>query len=180
MFRKQVATRLDHLMWGIGAAWLSHFYPKSWNRARSFKALIGLLILLVSKFVLPPLYGPHNLHALVFTSTVGALAVVLLLPFLANWKRGNGAVGKVITRISLISYSAYLLNLSVVILLIIVPQPWEQWIPSVGGATVAAVCSYWSLTLIFSVLLYKYFELPMTGLRDHKRVKRLFALPAHH
>ncbi len=180
LFRKQVATRLDHLMWGIGAAWLYYFYPKSWNRARGLKALLGLFLLLVSKFVLPLFYGGSpNLYALVFAPTVSALSVALLLPFLSAWKKEDGALAKALTRISLISYSVYLLNLSVVILIIIVPLPWQQWIPSAGGAALVSVCAFWAITLLLATLLYKYFELPMMKLRDHPRMKRLFAPPAN-
>ncbi len=176
-FRKQVSVRLDNLMWGVAAACIYRFHPGRWQRLRKLNAVAGLVLLLIVRYAMPRIFPGFSLYLLVFSSTINALAIVLLLPFLVNWKRSTGFLALIITRLSLISYSAYLLNLSVVILLLR-RLPWNQWLPASIAPWVAWIV-FWTLTITLSTLLYKYFELPMMKLRDHPRMKRLFAPPAN-
>ena len=68
------------------------------------------------------------------------------------------------THISLISYSMYLLNLAVISEVLYTNFP-----PRGIHTAWAEYCLYWSLVIILSTLLYKYFEKPVMDLRDRFR-----------
>jgi peptidoglycan/LPS O-acetylase OafA/YrhL len=94
-----------------------------------------------------------------------------LLPYLSDYKKGSGVLYKFITYISLISYSMYLLNLSVIQNWIINRIPWADLDLSKNFIllTTFKYGLYWFLVIFLSILLYKYFEIPMTRLRDKKK-----------
>jgi hypothetical protein len=58
-----------------------------------------------------PKYGEYSA---VWFPLIKSFVVLIMLPFLANWKKGFGKVTKFVTFFSLISYSMYLVNLNVV------------------------------------------------------------------
>lgn len=65
------------------------------------------------------------------------------------------------THISLISYSMYLLNLSVVAQVI-----QANFWPLEGWKALLMYLTYWSVVVFLSTLLYRYFEKPVMDLRD--------------
>jgi peptidoglycan/LPS O-acetylase OafA/YrhL len=105
----------------------------------------------------------------VFSFTLVSIATLFLLPFLSHIKTGKGFLFITITRISLISYSMYLVNLSLV-------KNWIidniDWTGIFNNGYLLVFCKYslfWLLTIFLSVVLYKYFELPVMNLRDKKK-----------
>lgn len=67
---------------------------------------------------------------------------------------------KSITYISLISYSLYLTNLSLISFRI--PNNNKDFFNLIG------FISFWTISFLLSTLIYKYFEIPTTKLRDKK------------
>ena len=66
----------------------------------------------------------------------------------------------------------YLLNLSVIQKWIINKIPWTYLSNNLILITTLKYGLYWFLVISFSILLYKYFEIPMTRLRDKKRLNK--------
>lgn len=175
-FRKQVFTRLDSLMYGVIGAYIAYHYKALWLKYKTPLLLIGLALLVIPKFLITN-YG--TLYFSVFSTSVNALATLFLLPYLNEVKAGRGSIYKTVTYISLISYSIYLINLSIV----------RRWIignidltdVNIYLAIIIKFALFWALTIVLSILLYKYFEIPTTRLRDKKKLNganRTFAKAA--
>jgi len=103
---------------------------------------------------------------------LNSIAIALTLPLLSNIKSAPKIILKPITYISLISYSMYLLHYSVVL-------QWLKHKVSTDFLTLIGVlvyiAVYFGLTLVLSYLLYRFFERPMTNLRDLEGIKRRFS-----
>ena len=89
-----------------------------------------------------------------------------MLPYLSNLKTGKGFMYKPITYISLISYSMYLLNFSIVREWIIKKIPWQEITNNENIIVTSNYSIYWILVISLSILIYKNFEIPMTALRE--------------
>jgi peptidoglycan/LPS O-acetylase OafA/YrhL len=171
-FRKQVITRLDSLMFGMIGAFLQYYYREYWLKYKKTLLCLGVLLFVINKFFIDPSISIGSLYNCVFSFSVTSFATLLLLPFLSDFKTyKNGFIQKSITTISLISYSMYLVNLSLVQLLILNHIPWDI-IPNryiMGGTRYLL---YWFLTISLSMTIYKYFEVPTMNLRDNKTIKK--------
>jgi peptidoglycan/LPS O-acetylase OafA/YrhL len=166
VFRKQVFTRLDSLMYGIIGAYSYYFKSSLWSRYKLQLLFLGIFLIIADR------YNIFNLDALgiygcVFSFSIVSIATLCLLPYLSNLKSGKGFIYKCITYISLISYSMYLINYVLVKFWIINVIDWS-YIESINGYLfiVARYFMYWFFTITISILIYKYFEVPMTKLRD--------------
>ena len=160
-FRSQVSTRLDSIMYGVYGALLSFYYEKNWLRYKNTLFIVGIIILLLQYFV----KLDSKLYLCVFSFSITSLATLFLLPFLSTYTTGKGFTYQIITYISLISYSMYLINMSLI----------EHWIIDnielTSLSTTGIFIKYflfWFLTVFLSLVLYKYYEVPMTKLRDLK------------
>lgn len=107
------------------------------------------------------------IYQCVFSFTTISIGSVLLLPFMSEYKKGNGVIYKVFTYISLISYSMYLLNFSFIQTYAI--SFVKRYISSMPFIL---FISYLAITIIGSILLYKYFEKPLMNLREKKLSKK--------
>ena len=167
-FRGQVITRLDSLMFGVLGAYLK-YYNSNWLKYKKTFLLIGLILLVLSKYIIKEMTDFNGLYNSVFSFTTFSIATLLLLPYLSDYKKENGFVYKWITIISLISYSMYLLHSTVI-------QSWIikkiiPWFIISNNRMVIKLLQYglyWILAISLSILLYKYFEIPMMKLRDKK------------
>ena len=88
---------------------------------------------------------------------------MLLLPKADALKSMKGWFGKVITKISVISYSMYLVNLALVAEVI-----GKHFPPTGQMDAFFKYIIYWVVVVVASILLYKYFEKPVMDLRDRK------------
>jgi peptidoglycan/LPS O-acetylase OafA/YrhL len=164
LFRKQVLTRLDSLMFGLIGAYMFYYHKEGWVRYKGVLLVLGIAIFLVMKYL-----DRYNLNGLgiyqcVLSFSLTSLATLMLLPFLSQVKSGSGVAYKAITYISLISYSMYLLHLSVIHDYIIASLNFTEWPVYIKIA--ARYLLYWTITIISSILLYKYFETPVMKLRE--------------
>ena len=166
-FRKQVSTRFDSLMFGILGAYLQFYHFKNWIKYKKTLLFLGIIVLLGCR-ILQKIIPPYSIYSCVFSFVMISTGVLLLLPYLSELKTGKGMPYKMITYISLISYSMYLLNYSVVKIWVI-DRVFNLFLPE--NTIIISFVKYglfWSLTFILSILLYKYFEIPTTNLRDKK------------
>jgi peptidoglycan/LPS O-acetylase OafA/YrhL len=164
--RKQVITRLDTPMFGIIGAYVAWYWKKVWFRFRYPLLIAGIGLLILHKYSYNwwqgwPFYYTYDC---VFSFSIAGLATLFLLPCLSEIKHGKGFWYKAITYTSIISYSMYLLNLSVIQHLIM-PEIVSK--PSYTGYIL-----FWILTYILSVIMYKYFEKPVMDLRQKLRSRK--------
>lgn len=163
-FRKQVFTRLDSIMFGVVGAYIAKYYYNFWIKYKLLFFMLGLALLLTNHFLTKE--NLNLLYKCVFTFTLNSIGTLFVLPYLSEVKTGKGFFYKAITYISIISYSMYLINYTLV----------KDWIIPMLDIDfnnfyfnlLIKYMLFWVLTIILSVLLYKYFEVPTTKLRDKK------------
>jgi len=137
LFRKQVITRLDGIMLFVGQ--------------RIYDYYVG---------------SAQGMYYSVFSFSIVAIATLFTLPFLSAYKQGKGLIIRWVTRISLISYSLYLINLSLVRIRLLSLFNWSAVHIPETKHWMADYLFFWLASIMLSILLYKYFEKPMTGLRE--------------
>jgi peptidoglycan/LPS O-acetylase OafA/YrhL len=169
LFRMQVITRLDSLMYGVLGALISYFRPAAWQLNKISKLAIGILILVINKIIDDFGHGEIFIfYHTVFYLSLNAIGTLLTLPFLSNYRSGKGLFFKVVTYISLVSYSMYLINLTPVQGFLL-PFLNNHLIRSFAGAAATRnidLLLYFPLTFFGSVYLYKFIEKPFMNLRD--------------
>lgn len=174
LYRKQVFTRLDSLMFGMIGAYFHFFHPDNWIKFRKTLFIFGLILFGITKtLAIFQVYPINGLYHCVFSFSVTSLATLFLLPFLSTLKHGKGQVFTFFTYISLISYSMYLVNLSIVHVWIIRNIDFQHLTDFAFFNYTIKYIFYWFLTITLSLLIYKYFEVPMMNLRDNPRIKKL-------
>lgn len=182
-YRGIVITRLDAISYGVLAAYAKHYFPARWTsrplRNRLF--VIGLLLtalmafsasVLVLQFYYESGLSPaYTFFKRTFYFPFIGLSMALLVPYMDGWRSATGlwarfGIGRAITHISLISYSMYLLNLTPIMLNIVERIPTTSW--TVGWLKVGL---FWILVLVLSTLLYRFFEKPVTEVREQLSAK---------
>ncbi len=166
MTRMVVVMRLDAIGFGVLMAYVSYYKPTHWKRmARSGLLLaVGLTLSYAGFLFVREGYNYVNSVTLtnVFFFTLTSIGVMLLLPTLSYWQPRSQLLVKIITHISLISYSMYLINHSLVIGLV------QRVIPADASQSVrfSAYLVYWISTIGVSTLIYQYIEVPFMRFRD--------------
>jgi peptidoglycan/LPS O-acetylase OafA/YrhL len=168
--RKQVLTRLDSIMYGFLGAWLYCYKPVAWNKRKNLLLIAGILILFGSRVISAQSIAYYK-YVYISAQSIGTLC---LLPKLNSIVKGKGILYRAFTFISIVSYSMYLLNYTIM-LKIVIPG-----IMRISGMNYeqnifhAAICYilFWGLTISFSWLLYRFYEKPMMNLREKLRLKK--------
>jgi peptidoglycan/LPS O-acetylase OafA/YrhL len=155
---KVVIYRIDSIALGLLAAFIKYWYPDTWFKSRNITFVVGVAL---SYYIRYAEWEPNAYNTKVFWTISQSIGCFLLLPKFDSMKRAPLGITKVVTHISLISYSMYLINLSLVAEImtshITVSTEHTNW---------GLYLTYWILVLGFSTLLYKYFEKPMMDLRE--------------
>ena len=169
LIRKQVITRLDSLMYGVLGAYLHFYHDGFWMKSRKFLLIVGLIFLLGDRFLVffrKELIESISFYYVVVSFSVTGVGTLFLLPYLSQIKQGSGVLFQFFTSISLISYSMYLVHLSLVLLCLIPLSESFLPLPESGGyLTLFEYSAFWLYTLTLSIFIYKYFEVPTTRLR---------------
>ncbi|TRZ74783.1 MAG: acyltransferase [Bacteroidetes bacterium] len=159
--QKVVIYRLDSIALGLLAAFIRRWHPVFWHRSRN----IGFIIGIVAGYIILYIHWPPDLFfTKVFRIFIESFCCFLLLPKFESIRKGSKIMVGFFTHISLISYSMYLLNLAVISEVLYVNFP-----PRGQHTAWALYGVYWIIVIIFSTLLYKYYEKPMMDLRDRIR-----------
>lgn len=161
----RVLPRLDALMFGVLGAYLMHYFPKIWNNNyKIWLFVIGFILLYVTK---RDHAMDYTLYDAVWSHSVKSVAVLLLLPFLSGWTLSPNPITRVITFISLISYSMYLVNWKVVLLIIMKNGIYQQYSGSwkLHENWWVDYILFWLITIVLSFLLYRLIETPFMNLR---------------
>jgi peptidoglycan/LPS O-acetylase OafA/YrhL len=164
--RMIVIMRLDSIGFGVLLAYLHHFYSQTWHRwERSrFLFIAGFVLFYLSFLIIER--GGLYFNSITLTNWLffpfTSICVMIFLPKLAVWSVRDGLFKDIVTFISKISYSMYLVNYSIVIQLI----ANDRWKNSLGEHRYVIYLFYWVFTIIISVSMYRYIEQPFLRLRD--------------
>lgn len=165
--RKQVSTRMDSLMYGVLGAYISVYFKNAWNEFSKPLLVLGLIILMAAKVYY---YNTESIWFLNYVQlSLMPIITLMLLPFLSGFRLGTGCISSSITFISLISYSMYLLN-HTVMLEIVMPRlsVVSGWCESTLGISRGGVSYslYWLCTILLSWVIYRFFEVKITICRE--------------
>jgi peptidoglycan/LPS O-acetylase OafA/YrhL len=165
-FRKVVLTRLDAIMFGVLFAWIKFYRILPWDKIRWPFFIGGLILMYFSMHIAKPF--PTSIFAKTIHFSLVGLGASMLLPLADQIKSFKGSFGKSVTHISLISYSMYLINLGIVAQVIEV-----NFKPDSVLSSAITYLIYWTVVVLLSTLLYKYFEKPAMDLRERttKKIK---------
>lgn len=190
-YRGIVVTRLDAISYGVLAAYVKHYFPARWMNERLRRRLftLGLVltglvafsasVIMLHVYVDTGLYSAYVFYKRTLYFLLIGLSMTLLMPYMDGWRTASGGwarfgIARAITHISLISYSMYLLNLTPIMMTVIERIPTTSL--TVGWLKVGL---FWMLVLGLSTLLFKYFEKPVTELRDRLSAKEPSQLTAN-
>lgn len=167
-FINSTFSRLDSISFGVFASFLSHYYYNHWIERKKSLLIIGILIFIIFKINIEN--STNNILINIFSYPLLSIATLFTLPYLSTFKL-HPEKFKIITKISLISYSIFLLNLTLIQHWIIHQIPWFKWIENHQLLIFTRYIIYWIFVFVASILLHKYYEVPLTNLRDKKNKK---------
>ncbi len=155
---KVVIYRLDGIAFGLLAAYIKFWHPTVWLKSKNTAFIAGIIL---SYLILYHVWEPNDFATKVYFISLQSLGCFLLLPKFDSIKTAPKLITKAVTHISLISYSMYLINLALVAEVIRDNFPAQN-------ATEAwfAYGIYWIFVIVISTVMYKYFEKPITNLRE--------------
>lgn len=171
-----VLYRIDAIYYGLLSAYIFQVKPKLWKKHASSLFLLGILLfmVLIISFSLFDIKIDNKAYLWnVFYLPICSISIAFTLPVFSQLRSSPKFIIKIITFISVISYSIYLLHYSIVLYSLKIIYPSE----SLHGLSLwIYTLFYWGITLLLSYLLYKYFEKPFTDLRDSPKLKKFFKI----
>jgi len=156
-FRKLVITRIDTIGFGVLAAFIKHYYLKIWRTWANYFFILGLLMLFILSFIN---YSVDTFYAKTYMFTLIPLSLILLLPKFDVVKTQGVILGKIVSYLSLISYSIYLTNL-------LISQLFAKYfeVTTVFQGRIKYFL-FWIFVILLSAALYQLYEKPLTNLRN--------------
>lgn len=167
-----VLYRLDAVYYGFIFAYLSIVNKEFFKRCRYAFACIGSLLFIA-------IYGgvififkteEYPLFWNVIYLPINSLTIGFFLPFLYYFKSFSTKITSWVTKISVYSYAMYLLHYTFILYVMQLIYPYEGL---KLYQKMICVLVYLSITYILSSIIYKYYEKPITNLRDKKFFKDL-------
>lgn len=168
-FRKIIILNIDSLVYGLIAAYLYTKQTDFWIKYKKsffYTGIIALVLIYFNPGNWRNFYPPLSVN-------IESLTIMCFLPFLSSYKTTNIKIlDAFFIFISLISYSMYLLNLSIIQGYVI---PIMNNLLGRNDYTLESVytsnyIAYWLFTIFGSYLLYNFFERPITNLRDKIKI----------
>ncbi len=162
-FRTIMPLRLDSIAFGVGFALLKYYHPGFFKKHRYLFFTTGiagtLFMLFVFYFGYLHQYGLQGGFFLkTFFFSFYSLFAAMLLPLCDAIKSSTNKIWqKIITHISLISYSLYLVHWVFVLLVNKYTASFSSW---------ERILMVWVASFVTASLQYKYFEKPMTDMRE--------------
>ncbi len=158
LYRKRVVMRLDSIVYGVLGAYLCFYHPVLWKRCRYPAFLAGIVLLFSLLYLRQP---PDSFFSKVWYFPLTSIACLLLLPLAYSIRTAKRRIGKVFTYLSKVSYAWYLVHLGLVAAVFdrhLAPfAPWPGLL---------LFLAYVLVSLGLATLVYRYYEKPMTDLRD--------------
>ncbi len=172
--RKVLIYRLDAVYWGF---LLRYFYNKYTDWIHSYDRLLlfgGLFIFIFLNILRVPLgisVEETPAFMVILYLAIHSVAIAMTIPYLVRVEIASKALIKFFVTLSVISYSLYLLHYTIILHSMKVIFPSEELR---GIALWAYTFLYWGITFLLSYLLYRFFEKPVTDLRDSPGVLKFF------
>lgn len=174
--RTIVPLRLDTLMVGVLAAYFHLYYPGKWVKYAKPCFIAGLIMLvpLSAWMHLDVIIAPGKAHFLSKTLLFNflSIAIALCMPYMSQIKTASSKwVGRVVTHISLVSYSLYLIHIIVIHIFLtgLYVSASKLNVPWINTTAVRYAGS-WIVCIIAASIMYRYFEKPFTNLRERFRL----------
>lgn len=166
---RQVLTRLDAIMFGVLGAFVSYYYPSFWKKGNYLIiSLIGFILMYGLK-----IFNDSHIseYSIVYLPAIKAIIVLLMLPYFSQLKANTSFFTRSVTFVSLVSYSMYLINRTIVIDICIKYGIHDNLLNkhSYNDNWILEYFLFWVLTLGISYLLYIFIEVPFMKLRDVKK-----------
>lgn len=172
--RKVVIYRIDSIYYGFIIAFFALYKSTFWSKYKYVMCFMGsILFIIMHAFIFIKGLTPNvkSLFFNVFYLPLLSVSIALFFPVFTHWKHNRSPFLKPITTISLLSYSIYLINYSIIVLTL-------QYFIEVATLSYLSkgivLVTFWITTFVLSYILYNYFEKPLIGLRDSYIVKRFF------
>lgn len=166
--QKVVIYRLDSLMYGVLGAYIFTYHNELWFKHKNLLFICAIIIALgLSIYV--RIRTKDYLFLSVYQYNIESIITFLSLPYFSSLKFTRFKYLKfVFTFIAIISYSMYLLNLTFIQGVIMPKLLPVLHLSHQGGFLSVSIIYflYWVLVVSTSYYLYKYFEFPLTKLRD--------------
>ncbi len=157
-FRKTVLMRFDMLMFGILAAYFRYKFEGLWKKWKVLLFICGVILMVITVN-----YFFEEWYIYLYISLMG-ISLMLMLPLAESLKKIPEWINSPFRFISVISYSMYLLNYSILLLNV------KKWFTlSDLSESITAFVLYWLMLFTLSFLLYRLFEKPMMDLRERKK-----------
>jgi peptidoglycan/LPS O-acetylase OafA/YrhL len=156
--KKSVLTRLDSIGYGLLAAWTAFYYRDFFRKYK----IHFLILAIVFQYVMANYnFNNNTFYLKVMYFSLMPMTAMFFLPIGHSIKQGSGYIAKMVTHISKISYSMYLVNLAIVAEVINCNFPKT----SVNDGILKYVL-YWAIVIVLSSIIYRFFEKPMMNLRN--------------
>lgn len=171
----QVINRLDSLMYGVLGAYISYYYHQYWVKSKESFFIAGLVVwglVLINDIFVFPIFEKETYYIFIHNVFYGSaipIIVFLFLPQMSSIKTGKGFLYKSITYISLISYSLYLVNYTLVKYFFVGEILEGRLAVNLSnGMHIFLICT---ISLLLATLMYLYLEKPCMDIR--KKIKFL-------
>lgn len=159
VFWKMMPFRPDSIAIGVLLAITYYYHEDFWDKNKNKLLIIGALLFLIASIYLYFDFKDNNNSGIltkIFFFSALSMSIAAMFPRIHSMKRiKNDFLAKIITHISLISYSIYLINHTVIAAASTLP---------LNGVILVII----SLATIFiiSTAQYRFFEKPMTKIRE--------------
>lgn len=163
-----VIYRIDAILIGFLMFWISYNYKVFWEKHKKLFFLIGCALMgfiFLGIGTLRILIDTNPYFWNIFYLPLNSICFAMFLPVLSQWKTSKSIYVKPVQFISLISYSIYLIHYCIIM------QLMKHWIDTSSFSNIQLhmfTIVYLLVTITASFLLYKFYEKPMTNLRENK------------
>lgn len=150
--RKVILVRFDSIAFGVLGAYAYKYGYWKHKQVLLFAGILLLIIPSINHFI-----AGHNWFEKYWRITFESIGTLFMLPYLSGIKTGKGAMYKLITYISVVSYSIYLVNYST----------FNEWIsPDIAGVNhILKLILFLAWAFIASYLLHITIEKPFMRMR---------------
>ena len=167
-----VIYRLDAIYYGFILAYIFHYKRCFFKEFRYKLFLLGIVLLAVLNLVFPIglVFKTYPFYLNVLYLPLNTIAIALFLPFLYYMEKPHRIIQSIVLNISVYSYAMYLLHYTFILYVMQLTFPFEGL---KLYEKMICVLVYLSITYILSSIVYKYYEKPITNLRDKNFFKDL-------
>jgi peptidoglycan/LPS O-acetylase OafA/YrhL len=162
-----VIYRLDAIFYGFIMVYFFEVNQMFIKQIRKYLFIIGLILIFITNIILPSLGVSIQFYPWfwnIIYLPLNSVAIALMLPFLYFIKKPRYEnISQIITRISLYSYSMYLLHYTFLLYIMDLIIDFNRL-----GLFERIICliTYILLTYYGSKMIYTFFEKPITDIRD--------------